>query len=380
MGMQRVEQHRIDRHDPRFAAIDHAAFLSKNLYNAALYLTRQGYIKERKRIGYTELARLMRENPDYQALPRKVGQWTLRQVTQAWSSFFEADRAYRREPPRFTSRPRLPKYLDKQGRYLLTYTVQALSQPELLRGIIAPSGLPIAVQTGVHGIRQVRIVPKPTHYVIEVIYPKRPSAPSGSPCAKATAIEQEACPCLSTTLPVPPAPVLLSQLSPYIAALDLGVDVLAALTTNRPGITPVLVNGRPLKAVNQHYNKERARMQALLPEGRHTSHRIDHLTDARHRRIAGYLHQASRYVIDWCVEHGVGSIVIGYNVGWKQKVETGKRNNQQFVSIPHSTFIDQVRYKAEDVGIAVIVNEESYTSKCSFLDLEVIGKHERYVG
>ena len=78
--MRLVEQHRIDRHDPRFAAIDAAAFASKNLYNAALYQTRQAFIHHRQVIAYEELARDMKTSVEFRALPAKVAQWVLRQV------------------------------------------------------------------------------------------------------------------------------------------------------------------------------------------------------------------------------------------------------------------------------------------------------------
>jgi putative transposase len=88
----------------------------------------------------------------------------------------------------------------------------------------------------------------------------------------------------------------------------------------------------------------------------------------------------SRRIIDLLVQEGMGTLVIGKNPEWKQEVNMGKRNNQQFVCIPHARFIDMLTYKAELVGIRVIITEESYTSKCSFLDQEPIRKQESYAG
>ena len=82
--------------------------------------------------------------------------------------------------------------------------------------------------------------------------------------------------------------------------------------------------------------------------------------------------------MDWLVEQRIGTLVIGKNDGWKQAIGLGKRTNQNFVFIPHARFIEMLSYKAELVGIQVIVTEESYTSKCSFLDLEPVGKHDVY--
>ena len=79
-------------------------------------------------------------------------------------------------------------------------------------------------------------------------------------------------------------------------------------------------------------------------------------------------------------ERNVGKIVIGKNQGWKQEADIGKRNNQQFVSFPHARLIEMIQYKAKELGIEVILQEEAHTSKCSFLDYETIEHHEKYVG
>jgi putative transposase len=348
LAMRLVEHHRIDRHDPRFAAIDAAAFASKNLYNPANYVVRQAYIFRAERIHYPALAHQMRQTEPYRALPAKVAQWVLKQVRVAWESYFAAVSAWKADPSRFLGRPRLPKYLGKQGRNVLTYTIQAISRPLLRQGIIQPSGLPIQVQTRQTAVQQVRIVPHGTHYTIEVVYQQ----------------------------PITPAP-----LDPaLVAAIDIGVNNLAALTASLPGFVPRLINGRPLKALNQFYNKRRAQLQARLQQNRHTSRRLDAITDKRNRRITDYLHNASRAIINLLVQHRIGTLVIGHNPNWKQRVRLGRRTNQTFVFIPHARFIAMLTYKAEIVGIRVLVHEEAHTSKVSFLDNEPIQHHAHYAG
>ena len=346
--MRLVEQHRIDRHDSRFAAIDAAAFASKNLYNAALYHTRQVYIFRAERVRYEALARQMQPHNAYRALPAKVAQWVLKQVCAAWDSYFAALSAWKADPSRFLGHPKLPKYLDKQGRNLLTYTLQAISRPLLRQGIVQPSGLSIRVQTRPRSVQQVRIVPHGTHYTVEVIY------------------EQ----------PITPAP-----LDPtLVAAIDIGVNNLAALTSNLPGFVPRLINGRPLKALNQFYNKRRAQLQARLPQGRHTSRLLNTITDKRNRRITDYLHNASRAIINLLIQHHIGTLIIGHNPDWKQRVNLGRRTNQTFVFLPHAGLIAMLRYKAELAGIRVLVREEAHTSKVSFLDAEPVQHHAQYAG
>ncbi len=222
--MHLVEQHVIDRADPRFAIIDEAAFKSKNLYNAALYEIRQSFIHEGKYLNYNEMDRRMQSHEAYKALPAKVSQQILVLLDNNWTSFFEAREAYEEDPSKFTGRPKLPKYKHKtEGRNILVYTVQAISKRGLEHGLIQPSMLPISVKTKQKDISQVRIVPHNGYYVVEVIYTKEPVQANVDPS--------------------------------FCVGIDLGVTNLAAIASNREGFAPRLVNGRPVKAWNQWYNK-----------------------------------------------------------------------------------------------------------------------------
>jgi putative transposase len=137
------------------------------------------------------------------------------------------------------------------------------------------------------------------------------------------------------------------------------------------------VSGKTVKSVNQFYNKQRAREQQLLAhENRHTSRHLDRITTKRTRRVDAYLHTAGRRIIDLLVQEGIGTLVIGKNPLWKQEADLGRKNNQQFVQIPHARFIDQLTYKARLVGITVLMKEESYTSRASFLDGDAIPTYD----
>jgi transposase len=171
--MQLTEQHVIERADPRFAAIDAACFKSKNLYNAGLYELRQAFFADGTWLRYAEMDKRMQSHEAYKALPAKVSQQVLKQLDDAWTSFFEACKAYKEDPAKFTGWPRLPKYKDKaKGRNLLIYTEQAVSKKGLKRGLIQPSLLAIEVQTKQKEIKQVRIVPHKGFYTMEVVYEK----------------------------------------------------------------------------------------------------------------------------------------------------------------------------------------------------------------
>ncbi len=342
--MRLVEQHVIKRGDPRYARIDEAAFASKNLWNLANYYVRQSFIFEGEYLDNAAVFHQIKSHEAYQALPRKVSNQVLIQLHKAWVSFFEAMEAWREHPEQFTGRPKLPGYKHKTpGRNLLVYELGAVWKRDLDRGLIAVSGLGILVQTAQsrETVDQVRIVPKGDHYVVEVVYQ----------CEREQAHGDLA----------------------LFVALDLGINVLAALTSNKPGFIPRLVNGRPLKSLNQLYNKQRAHHQKQLAKAnRFTSRRLDRITTKRNRQVMHYLHTASRRIIDLLVAEGTGTLIIGKNVFWKQEVEMGRKRNQEFVRIPHAKFIDLLTYKAEMVGIRVILTEESYTSRASFLDRDAL--------
>lgn len=293
--MQLVEQHVVSKHDRRYAAIDAAAFTSKNLYNAALYEIRQSFIHEGKYLNYNEVQGRMQSHEAYKALPAKVSQQILMVLDRNWKSFFEALEAYTCDPSKFLGRPRLPKYKHKtEGRNILVYTIQAISKKGLKRGRIQPSMLAIEVQTKHKDVDQVRIVPRSGFYVVEVVY------------------EQE---------------VKQAEVNPaYYAGIDIGMNNLVALTSNKPGFQSVLVNGRPVKSVNQFYNKRKAALQSKLGHTG-TTKRMERMTNRRNRRIDHYMHTVSHRIIDALVKEGIGVLVIGKNDGWKQHGEMSKRTN-----------------------------------------------------
>jgi IS605 OrfB family transposase len=336
--MQLVERHVIKSADPRFAVLDRAAFASKNRSNAANYVVRQACIHEGVYLNYREMDRRMQGHEAYQALPAKVAQWVLRILDKHWASFFEALAAWQADPAKFLGRPRLPGSKDKQrGRTLLVYPVQALSAPALREGQVVPAMVGVSVKTRQQNVQQVGVVPRIGFDVVEVIYEREPIQAAVDPALH--------------------------------AGVDMGIDTLAAIASDTPGVVPRVVNGRPVKSINQFYNKRRAELQSRLGHPGATR-RLERLTTCRTRRIDHYLQTASRRIIDLLVAESIGTLVIGKNPRWKPDVTLGRRTNQNFVAIPHARFVDMLRYKAELVGIRVLVTEESSTSKASFLDAD----------
>ena len=332
-----AERHIIKKGHRFWAEIDNLSWQSKNLYNSANYLIRQNFIYGHGYLTYNQMASLMKETEQYQALPAKVSQQVLRGLDRNWQSFFTASSEFKSHPDKFLGKPKIPGYKEpKKGRNLLVYTIQAISKVGIRQGLVKLSGTSIALPTRVaERIAEVRIVPKCDCYVIEVIYEKT---------------EQ------------------FLALNEKIAAIDLGIDNLMAVTSNQPDFIPLLINGRPLKSLNQFYNQRRAKLQSLLKGNRQSSQRICRLTRCRNQKIDDYLHQASRYLVNLLVDQEITTLVIGKNDGWKQEVNLGKVNNQKFVTIPHARLIEMISYKCQLEGIYVILQEESYTSVANFLN------------
>lgn len=348
--MQLVEKHIIKKSHKFYAQIDNACFLSKNLYNHANFIIRQSFINDNKYINYNAIQKIMQSEESYKNLPAKVSQQILKVLDKNWISFFKSIKDWSKNKDKYKGKPKLPKYKNKiTGRNLLIYTIQAISKKELDRGCVKPSGLNIKIKTQKQNIQQVRIIPKNNQFVIEIVY-------------NGDSIELD---------------IDLDK-SNFIS-IDIGLDNLATITSNKTGLNPIIINGRVLKSINHYYNKKKALLQSFVGD-KGKSNKIYKLTNKRNNKVLDYLHKSSRYVVDLCLFNGIGKVIVGKNKQWKQDINIGKSNNQKFVSIPHSQFIDMIVYKAKLLGIGVIINEESYTSKCSFLDNEPVKKHEVYLG
>ena len=342
--MTLVEQHIIKKSDSRFKELDNLLFLSKNLYNAGLYITRQYYFEHKKFLNYQSLASIMvkENNVDYRQMPAKVSQQTLKLIEQNFKSFFKHLKVKKKDEV-----IKIPNYLKKDtGRFVVTYTSQAISSKEIKKGILKLSKVKSTFKTDKTDIQQVRLISKNNHIVVEVIYNVKDVEP-------------------------------LADNERY-ASMDLGLNNLGTVGSNV--VKPFIINGKPLKSINQFYNKRVSNLKSKLTNGKKTSKRIKSLTDKRNNKIKDYLHKASTILVNQLVSNDLNTLIIGNNKGWKQDINIGKRNNQSFVQIPYSTFIKMIEYKCKLVGINVLITEESYTSKCSFLDSEDIKKQKEYKG
>ena len=252
---------------------------------------------------------------------------------------------------KYLGRPKPPNYKRKDGEHILIFTNK---QCKIRDGIIKfPKKASLEVETRLSddtNLREVRIIPKGTGYVCEIVYNKE--------------IEPK------------------ETNKDRIVGIDLGMKNIIAMVNNI-GLKPIIIkdDGNGIKSTNQFYNKRKAELQSIYDlQGVKNGSKMDKLQSKRDKKVHDYVHKLSRFIVDWCVDHDIGTIVFGYNEGWKQNVNIGRRNNQMFTQIPYMTIIDKTTYKAEEVGIDVIQQEEAHTSKCSFLDNESIEHHNKYAG
>ena len=363
MIVQRTETHVIKESNPIYDWILEECSRSRNLYNKTLFIYRQAFtgkhdkiedfksiIRHEKFISSFELVKQMAKlkDVDYYAMTKKnSGTQVVCQVDRTMKSWFASLKAYKKDPSKFRGRPRIPSYKKKDEVNCLIYTyVDARLQKDGTINLRRDIKLPI--HTNLPSFQQIRLVPKTGYIQVEIIYNKEVDDTN-----------------LDKTRAI---------------GIDLGLNNLMAITSNIGNVSS-LVNGRPLKSINQYYNKKKAHLTSLLEKGGlKSSKRLRRLEMKRMMKIKDYLHKTSRRVVELMYNNNIGTCFIGHNKDWKQEVEMGKKNNQNFVSIPYSLLINMLRYKIEEKGGVLVELNEAYTSKCSFLDNEEICKHESYKG
>lgn len=349
--MKLVRQIQINKKHKYWKSCDNLCFISKNLYNKALWFINQEFENNGKYLNYNSINSLMVELNDenYRALPAKVSQQILILLDQNYRSFFSALKEYKKKPDKFKSCPKIPKYKHKSdGRFICIFSKQSISIKSLKKGILKLLNMEFPIRLPIESIKQVRIIPNSLdNYTIEIIYEKQEE-------------------------------ILINSFN--YAGIDLGLNNLAVVVFNNENIIPIIINGRPLKSINQYYNKKLAKLKSELSSVQFTSNKIKKLFHKRNNKIKDYLHKSSRRVVDYLKQNNISKVVIGQNLDWKTSINIGSKNNQNFVSIPHSRFIKMLEYKCQLLGIKILTTEESYTSKCSFFDEEEVRKHNNYKG
>ena len=342
------ERHIIKKSHPFYNECDHLTFLSKNLYNSTLYYQRDSFFNKDFK-NYYDINRIFTHgnHKDYRALPTKVSKQVQMLVDKSFKSYFALVK--KKQSNDYSRSVKIPRYLDNvSGRCVVPYPKDALGLKN--NGFVRLSKTDIVIKTKVskENIQAARIVPKGNHFVIEILY-KVMCKP------------------------------LKSKTPKRVAFVDTGLNNLMTITSNC--FNPMIYNGKPLKAINQLSNKNIAKLKSKLSEqGLRTSSLLKSIYNKRSRRLTDLLHKITTQLVNQLDSYNIDTVIFGHNIGQKQDINLGKVTNQNFVQIPFTQVMKLLKYKCELRGIRFISNEESYTSKCSFLDEENICKHSSYLG
>jgi len=284
--------------------------------------------------------KILQQTKEYKALMSQSSQCLLQVLDRNWKSFFESIKDWSINPSKYLGKPNIPKYKKKEGRYtwFLKNNQAYIKDGYLSFRLRAFNGYKF--KTGVQDrLISVRFVPRGSIYVMEIIY------------------EVE----VSKNIPE----------TKNICSIDLGINNFVTMVNNI-GLQPIIINGKGLKSINQHYNKQRAKLQSEL-QIRHKqrwSNKLNTITLKRGNKTKNIIHHTSHYIINYCNKNKINTLVVGLNKTWKQNCKLNGSATQNFVFIPYDMLIKQLEYKCQDVGVRLIMTEESYTSGTSFLDNE----------
>lgn len=324
-------------------ACDLLCLQSKNMYNLCNYTIRQEFINNKKILKYGDLNKQLKHTNAFRELGSNSAQMVTKILCKNWKSFLISVKDYSTNPSKYLGKPSIPSYKKKDGRFTCTLTncQTRIIDGYLYFGFKRLHPFNKLFKTKVKGKHlSTRIVPNGGCYVLEIVYERD--------------VEQ----------------IELNQSN--VSSIDLGLNNFVTMVNNI-GKQPIIINGREIKSYNQYWNKQIAKHRSIAKRVNKLdwTKRIQQLTDKRQRKMDYFMHCSSRYVVKYCVNNNIGTLIIGKNRKWKQECNMSKINNQKFTYVPYENFIDKLLYKCEEVGINLILTEESYTSGTSFIDGEL---------
>ena len=371
--MYRIDRICVNTKHEMFSYFDTLAHKAKNLYNASLFRIRNAFTAHGKTnltsnekevlnelallkgqktyhvLGYMMLERVMRatKNPDFFAdLPMQSAQATLKRACADFQNWLSALRKYKKNPALFTGKPRMPGYRKGDVAALTLTNQDAVVYDDELKLPKTKQRLKVRKRCNAK-LQEVKVCPVSGGYDVLLVYQvKEPSVKAGT----------------------------------HSAAVDFGVDNTMAVVTDTGD--SIIFKGEYIKSINQYFNKEKAWRVSVMSKGSATTTRVwskklDCLSAYRTNYIRDCFHKMSRLLMEWCRSHKVGYLVLGSNKFWKQESNMGKCSNQNFVSIPFEMLKTMIELKSNEYGITVVRQEESYTSKASFLDLDFIPTYSK---
>ena len=347
---------------PKTEYLDVLCSISKKLYNKANWYIRQDFFHLENWLRYQDLNFILNGSNHYKLLKAQTSQQILKLLDKNWKSFFNAIKERKKDWRKFNGRPRPPKYKKDDYNFLI-FTNQnskikdniiTLTMSKMFKETFPEFREPIEIKIPKYKnksfevYQQIRILPRKKFYDVEIVYKK---------IIEKSKLEQD-----------------------YYLSIDFGLNNLITTVENQ-NTKPIIISGKLLKSVNRQWNKRKARLYSIKDKQKlKWTDRLDKITLKRNSVVKDYLHKTARLIVGYCLKNKIGNICLGELKDIKQNIRLGKQNNQNFVNIPIQKLKQMITYKAQLVGIKIHEVDESYTSKCSSLDLEPIQKHEKYIG
>lgn len=325
---------------------------AKNLYNQAVYNVRQYYFQENKYLNYQKNNSLLKNSENYKTLNSNMSQQILKEVDGSFKSFFELLK--KKNKGIYNAKVKLPSYLPKNSFTTLVIGFVRLNEDTLVipysnsfkknHKKISIKIPPILLDKN---IKEIRIIPKFNARFFEVQYTYKVQ-------------EQQR-----------------NLDKNHALAIDFGINNLATCVTNKG--RSFIIDGKKLKSINQWFNKENARLQSIKDKqkyGKKPTLRQKYLYSSRNNKVNDYMSKTARKIINYCLENNIGTLVCGYNETFQRNSNIGKANNQTFVNIPFGKLREKLEYLCKLYSLRFVEQEESYTSKSSFFDMDILPKFE----
>lgn len=322
---------------------------AKNLANEAIYNVRQYYFTEGEYLKYEKNYALLKNSLNYKMLNSNMAQQILKEVDGSFKSFFGLLKLAKKGKYSFKD-CKLPHYLPKDGFIALVIGFVRLNGNKLIlpysntfKKLHKPVEIKIPPILADKKIKEIRIIPKSNARFFEIQYTYE------TECTQRNLNQNNA------------------------LALDLGINNLVTAVSSKG--RSFIIDGRRLKSINQWFNKENARLQGIKGrQGNQTkvTNRQKLLADRRNRQVNDYMSKTAKMIINYCIRNDIGILSVGYNETFQRNSDMGKQNNQNFVNIPYGKLRSKLEYLCELNNIVFVKQEESYTSKASFWDKDII--------
>ena len=330
--------------------------LSTLLYNQGRHFINEYYNQKSKFLSYFELDKLLKNltelNYYRQMCKSQVAQQCLKQLNSNYTSYFKALKDFKVNPSKYKGIPKKPKFKNKQNGITFTYQSIKIKGQFIVINKEHKFHIPNEVyKEELNNFKTISFIPFYNRIKVVIVYETKE---------------------LNSDL----------NLDDYLS-IDLGMNNLCSCVSKDDCF---ILNGKPLKSINQFYNKKLSKLKSERPlkgdkqDYNYNSFKIKNLSLKRELKITDMLHKASKYLVNYCVKHKIGTIVFGRNKEWKDSIQLGKQTNQNFVSIPFYKLLKMLEYKCKMIGINLVTQEESYTSKCDALTFEEVKCHEKYKG